>query len=77
MSSINSSDAAILAMIAQYDKIPVEERRQWLSELSPDAQAVGRNLLKENAPGDPPEAAEEAQSIQEWVDQNRRTNLAS
>jgi hypothetical protein len=67
---LNPHDASVLARVAQYEKLPPEERRRMLDSVGPEARSIGLVLL-ELAPPASAEVAATAIAIKTWVQNNR------
>ena len=70
MIRLNPHDASVLARVAQYEKLPPEERRRMLDSVGPEARSIGLVLL-ELAPPASAEVAATAIAIKTWVQNNR------
>jgi len=73
MIHLSPADSSILTRVAQYDRIPVNERLALLSQASEEAQQVGRILLKVQQPASAaPDVRAAAEAFQRWLASNRR-----
>ena len=73
MIQLSPSDSSILTRVAQYGRIPVDQRLALLSKASPQAQQVGRILLKVEQPTKAePDVRAAAEAIRRWLASNRR-----
>jgi hypothetical protein len=71
MIRLTTRDASILARVVQYENLPIERRRQMLDEAGPEAQRIGRVLLKLEQPNSE-EVREIVAAIENWVGGNRQ-----
>lgn len=80
MIRLDPRDASILARVAQYVSLPVEKRREILSEAStPEAHQVGQILLGDLKPEALPddireEVMETVETLRSWSDESRKVN---
>jgi hypothetical protein len=76
MIRLDSDDAALLAMIAQYERVPLSVKRQLVGDLSNKAKPIGNLLIGQ--PGRPPrtEVRKAAERLRRWAQSNRRSRPA-
>lgn len=73
MVHLSPSDSSILTRVAQYERIPVEQRLALLSNASPQAQQIGRILLNVEQPAEAePDVRAAAEAFKRWLASNRR-----
>ena len=71
MIEFSARDASILARVAQYERVPTDDRRAILDQAdSEDTRIVGRILLGDRIEVRP-EIRDAAMAVQNWVRDNR------
>jgi hypothetical protein len=73
MIHLSREDSSILTRVAQYTRIPVDQRLDLLSKASAEAQQVGRILLNvEQSANAEPDVRAAAEAFKRWLTSNRR-----
>ena len=72
--SLSPGDVSILTRVAQYRKVPIDQRLQLLAKASPQAQEIGKAVLEQGDPATPirPEISEAARAVTRWINNNHR-----
>lgn len=72
MLRLSTAEAGVLARVAQYDKLPVEDRERLLNGVGmrQEAKEIGLVLLGKSQPSTD-EIARAASRIKKWADRNR------
>lgn len=76
MIRLNSDDAALLAMIAQYesvDDVPLHVKRQLVSDLSKEAKPIGNILIGASRGSTSNDARSAAERLRRWARRNRES----
>jgi hypothetical protein len=74
MVQLTPHDSAVLSSLVQFDRLPVEKRRELVNELeSPDAKMVGEAVLDRQKYAESPEPIRATvDRFEEWLEANRR-----
>lgn len=73
MIRLGNDDAALLAMIAQYETVPLHLKRQLVGDLSKSAKPIGNALIgraNRSSSGDVKRAADR---LRKWAQRNRES----
>ena len=73
MIRLNSDDAALLAMIAQYETVPLSVKRQLVGDLSNTAKPIGNLLIGQTRRPPRAEVRKAAERLRRWAESNRRS----
>ena len=72
MIRLNDKDAAIIAALAQYQKLPLQRKYALIEQLSFQANPIGLILIGESADDSSEEAIKIASEYCEWARKNRK-----
>jgi hypothetical protein len=71
MIRLNDNDSAVLAMIAQYVKVPAFRKERLVSQLSTEARPIGMVLIGKKSADASAETLETAEQFKNWTQRNK------
>lgn len=73
MIRLSNDDAALLAMIAQYEKVPLQLKRQLVNDLSKSAKPIGNALIGQTIRTPSVDVKRAADRLRKWAQRNRES----
>jgi hypothetical protein len=73
MIRLNSDDAALLAVIAQYEAAPLKVKKQLVGDLSKSAKPIGNALIGRKRRSSRSDVKEAAERLRKWAQRNRES----
>jgi hypothetical protein len=73
MIRLSNNDAALLAMLAQYETAPLQVKRELIGDLSKKAKPIGSVLIGQAKRTRRKDIKEAAERIQKWAQRNRES----
>lgn len=73
MIRLSNNDAALLAMLAQYETAPLKVKRELIGDLSREAKPIGSVLIGQARRTHTKDVKRAAERIQKWAQRNRES----
>lgn len=74
MIRLDGDDGAVLAMLAQFQDVPLSLKRKLVSDLSPKAKPIGNFLIGQSKRQPGVEVKKAAERLRKWAQSNRRNH---